>query len=268
MVTPSPTVFGIDFSGGARAGRKIWLAEGRVSAAGLHILQVLPCSELPGSGPLREVCLPALRALIASRPDATFGVDAPFGLHADLVAEPDWPSFVNAFARRHPTAEHFRAACREATGGREHWRRTDKEARVPFTGYNLRVFRQTFHFLRDVVAPLLETDAVRVRPMQTPAPGRATLVEICPASTLKAEGLYRAYKADSTAHAEARRGMLAAVASGFGVTFETPALVERVVADPEGDALDAVLAAVATAKALSVSDADLGDYHLEGYVYV
>ena len=39
-------------------------------------------------------------------------------------------------------------------------------------------------------------------------------------------------------------------------------------ADPEGDALDAVLAAVATARSLSVSDAALGDYHLEGYVYV
>jgi hypothetical protein len=268
MAPPSSTVFGVDFSGGARAGRKIWLAEGRVSTGGLHILQVQPCSELPGSGPLREVCLPALRTLIASRPDATFGVDAPFGLHADLVAEPDWPSFVRAFGRRHPTAEHFRAACREATGGRERWRRTDKEARVPFTGYNLRVFRQTFHFLRDVVAPLLEDDQVRVRPMQAPAPGRATLVEICPASTLKAEGLYRTYKAESAAHAEARRGMLSAVASRFGVTFETPQLVERVVADPEGDALDAVLAAVATAKALTAPDADLGDYHLEGYVYV
>jgi hypothetical protein len=139
---------------------------------------------------------------------------------------------------------------------------------VPFTGYNLRVFRQTFHFLRDVAAPLLEADQVRVRPMQTPAPGRATLVEICPASTLKAEGLYRTYKGDSTAHTEARRAMLAAMASRFGVTFETPKLVERVVADPEGDALDAVLAAAATAKALTAPDGDLGAYHLEGYVYV
>ncbi|MFN3431948.1 MAG: hypothetical protein ACK46X_18610, partial [Candidatus Sericytochromatia bacterium] len=122
--------------------------------------------------------------------------------------------------------------------------------------------------LSDVVAPLLEADRVRVRPMQAPAPGRATLVEICPASTLKAEGLYRAYKAESAAHAAARRAMLDTVSWRFGVTFERPALVARVVADPEGDALDAVLAAVATARALTVPDADLGDYHLEGYVYV
>lgn len=261
-------VFGVDFSGGAQAGRKIWLAEGVAGPEGLLILDVLPCHALPGSGVARDVCLPALRALMSHRCDATFGIDAPFGLHESLVDAPDWAAFVTAFGTRYPDPDAFRTHCRARSGGAERWRRTDREARVPFTGYNLRVYRQTFYALRDVFAPLLREDRIRVRPMQAPAPGKATVIEICPASTLKAEGLYRSYKAATAGHEAARREILGAIAARFAVRFASEAPVERLVADTEGDALDAVISACATARALAVSDAELADYHLEGFVYV
>jgi hypothetical protein len=139
---------------------------------------------------------------------------------------------------------------------------------VPFTGYNLWVYHQTFHALRDVLAPLVADDRIRVRPMQAPAPGRASVIEVCPASTLKAEGLYDPYKGKAPDRRAARQALVAALVYRFGLRFATPDLAERLVADPEGDALDAVVCAIATARALEVDDAALKAYHREGYVYV
>lgn len=264
-------VFGIDFSGGKQAGRKVWVARAEAVLGGVHVLDVRPGCDLPGSGVAVEACMPALRALIEAHPEATFGIDAPFGLHGDLFAEPDWPRFLAGFAARYVDAKAFRDDYRARSGGKEWWRPTDKEAKVPFTGYNLRVHRQTFHALKDVLAPLVAEDRARVRPMQRPAPGRATVVEVCPASTLKRAGLYGSYKDKKNPpvdRREARRTLVAALCERFGLRFADAALADRLVSDPEGDALDAVVCAIATERALHVDDAALGAYGREGYVYV
>ena len=170
----------------------------------------------------------------------------PFGLPYPLVRRyRDWEAFVRAFPGRHPTPEAFRAHCRAADGGRELRRVTDGDARTPFSPYNLRMYRQTYHALRDVLAPLVERDAVRVPPMQSPRSldgERPWLLEICPAVTLKRMGLYRPYKGREPRHAAMRRAILAALEPATPLLLPR-ALRRKILADTEGDALDSVIAA-------------------------
>src|SRR5207237_1417043 len=94
-------VFGLDFSGGARAGGKIWLAGGAFDGARLNVDRCLRGAALPSSGPERERCLVALRAFIAAQGDSAFGCDFPFALPLSLMAKESWEAFVRGFAGRY-----------------------------------------------------------------------------------------------------------------------------------------------------------------------
>ncbi|MHB8575689.1 MAG: DUF429 domain-containing protein [Dehalococcoidia bacterium] len=264
-------LFGIDFSGSTRAGRKIWLAGGRFIEGRLQIACCLRGAALPVSGPSRERCLPALQAFIAGQRDAAFGCDFPFGLPAPLIAEGSWEQFVRGFALRYPDAAALRAQCMAAMGGKEVKRRCDVESRTPFCTYNLRLYRQTHAGIAELIAPLVREDAARVLPMQGRAADRPALLEICPASTLKRLGWYlRGYKGAGAAPLEARRRILTALEGEHWFSLADN-LRDVVLADPEGDALDSVIAAYATAEAFRNPEryqrASDPAYAIEGYVY-
>jgi hypothetical protein len=210
-------IIGIDFSGGVSAGRKIWIARGRVENNVLVIETCVRGEALPGSGRERTACLAALRAFLQSTGDAIIGVDFPLGLPRELMRGQTWLQFLHAFAGRFATPQHFRQACWRAARGRELKRRTDIEAKTPFSPYNLRLYRQTYFGLRDVIAPLVQERSVRVLPMQT---SRSTILR-----SLQREGVQLA-------------GWLEPI----------------VLADPEGDALDSIVAAWAAYRALPQLD--------------
>ncbi|HSD84286.1 MAG TPA: DUF429 domain-containing protein [Anaerolineae bacterium] len=274
---------GIDFSGGVNAGRKIWIASGRAENKVLLIETCLPGEALPGSSCDRAVCLAALRAFICSIGAGLIGLDFPLGLPVELMAGQTWLQFMRTFADRFSTAQQFREACwratrgratrgrathGRATHGREVKRRTDIEARTPFSPYNLRLYRQTYYGLRDVVAPLVRAQAVRVRPMQSSRAGRPSLIEICPASTLKWLNRYQPYKGRSLQQRAARLMILRALQEE-GVQLAGQ-LKPIVLADPEGDALDSVLAAWAAFRSRDRIEHVPHDplYRREGYVFV
>jgi hypothetical protein len=150
-------------------------------------------------------------------------------------------------------------------------RDTDRAARVPWCAYNLRLYRQTWYGIRDVLAPLVAADAARVCPMQPPAPDKPVLLEICPASSLKELGLYRSHAGYKTAAGMPLRAVLLdAVAARFRLDIG-PALRNRIVANAGGDALDSVIAAAVAAdvtrRGVSFHAADRTQA-LEGMVYV
>lgn len=238
------TYWGVDFSGGAAAGKKIWLAE---LTADLRLASLFPARDLPGSGVAREACLPALVAHVERHPDAVFGFDFPFAWFAELPGYAD------------PAA--FRAGLRARFGGKEPKRYTEVVARVPFNSFNLWNYKQTYYGVRDV---LLRVDARRV-PFEDPTAGRATVIEICPASTLKAMGAYWSYKGRGRDEVRGR------ILDRLGV--DVPAgLRALAVADAEGDALDAIIAAEATARAarggFAIADAEgAARARAEGWVY-
>jgi hypothetical protein len=259
---------GIDFSGGVNAGRKIWIAEGHVESDALLIDACLRGEALPGSSRQRAECLAALRVYIRSAGEALVGVDFPLGLPRDLLNGQTWLQFLQAFAARFATPQQFRQACWRAAPGRELKRRTDIEAKTPFSPYNLRLYRQTYYGLRDIIAPLVCERSVRVLPMQAGRSGLPRLIEVCPASTLKHMNWYRSYKGRSISHRTARLMILRSLRSeGVQLAGQLKLIV---LADPEGDALDSVMAAWAAYRTLSRLDRMPRDplYQQEGCVFV
>lgn len=163
-------------------------------------------------------------------------------------------AFAEGFGARYSTAEGFRASCRARHGGRELKRATDVCARVPFAGYNLRIYRQTYYGIRDVLAPLVVDERVAVVPMMAPQPDKALVMEVCPASALKRLALYRSYKGRSTSHCEARAAVLDNLLAQPDLALTNGTLRGVMIADPEGDALDSFIAAAITFWAIQVPD--------------
>ncbi len=170
------------------------------------------------------------------------------------------------------------AAGRAAFGGPELKRKTDRAQRTPFSPYNLRLYRQTYFGIRDMLAPLVAEGRLCCLPMQEPREGRAWAIEVCPASTLKRLGLYASYKPAHPDHARQRAKILKALedegttASG-GHGIRIAARVKRCVRnDSFGGALDSILALRAAFRALLsghlLIDRDDPDLDIEGCVYV
>ena len=235
------TIYGVDFSGARLAGEKIWLARAQIREGGLVVEQLWRADELPDSGIGRDQALAALMRTLGEAGEAVAGLDFPFALAAQSLGELDYAQFLAATAD-FPDADAFRAAFPDAR------RETDILAKTPFSPLNLRLYRQTFHGMRDVLRPLAERGA-RVLPMMSADTHALWLIEICPASTLKKERLYLSYKGKSEAQRANREIILREIKARFGVET-SDAMDERMLNDTEGDALDAVLAALGTARAL------------------
>jgi hypothetical protein len=239
-------LYGVDFSGARGYARKLWLAAWRPGRAA-----TLRCgAELAGFD------YAALVARIAASPGVWL-LDFPFGLAAELAAAQglptaDWPAFVRAFAARYADAAAFYAATHPLPrGNREAKRQCDRQHRTPMAPHNRRVCRQTFHGLRDVLAPLLAAHRARVAllPWDAAVAGARPVwvAEGCPASVLRGSGLLAAgYKGRGAAALAARARLLAALAAR-GVPLDATAQA-RALADAEGDALDALLLLPAAAR--------------------
>lgn len=266
-------LYGVDFSGAQDAGAKIWIAEAAPGPDGLTVTRLFPARELPGAGVALERCLPALRRFVASARGCAFGFDFPFAVADAATGGRPWVEFARGFTSTYPDAAAFRATCRAATGGKEIKRETDRVARVPFNAWNLRCYRQTYVGLSGLIAPLVAAGEAVALPMQQPEGELPWLLEICPASTLKRADLYRtSYKGQTPEHRRARERILAALGDREGLRLADPRLAETAIANRGGDALDAVIAAAATARAVrdpfAMEPACRAVHQREGYIYV
>jgi nicotinamide-nucleotide amidase len=241
-------VVGVDFSGAAQAGKAIWIASGPIDGDTIRIERLIPATELPNGAAARDRALAALVDYMAGETDAAIGLDFPFGLPKRFVRERDWFGFVRAFPKRFPTVESLSAL--GGTPRSEPRRVCDSEAKTPFSAINRRVVHQTWAGIALVLRPLILADLARVPPMQRPRDGAPILLEICPASTLKAEGIYWSYKGRSTACRAARRAILDTLVAR-GLLARPARAIERTATDDVGgDALDAIVAAVGAHRAL------------------
>ena len=132
-------VAGVDFSGARDAGKNIWIAEGIVTTTGVKIERLQRAADLTDGGTAFAPALNALVGHVETLNDHVVGFDFPFSLPAQLIPDTNWSAFVHRFATEFKTADQFRNHCRDLTGGREHKRATDTEARVPWCAYNLRL---------------------------------------------------------------------------------------------------------------------------------
>ena len=233
---------GVDFSGARDAGKAIWIADGIPVDGGLEVERLRCAGDLPDGGTGRTAALSALRVHLAGQKNALIGLDFPFGLPADLIDTPGWPAFARGFSRRYPDPEVFREACRRHTGGKELKRRTDRRTATPFCAYNLRLYRQTYWGIAQVLAPLSEDARVAIVPVLDRPGASATLAETCPASSLKRLDCYRPYKGREPALATARQAVLDRL-KHEGLRC-SDAIADKTVKDIGGDALDALIAAM------------------------
>ena len=240
-------VAGVDFSGARDAGKNIWIAEGAVGPGGVKIEKLQRAAELPNGSNSFEAAITALVKYVTTLSGHVVGFDFPFSLPIQLIAQEDWLSFAHHFAENYTSPDQFRDHCRHRTGGKEFKRATDTEARVPWCAYNLRLYRQTWAGIRHVLVPLVERGAC-VIPMQAPTKEKPVIAEICPASTLKAEGLYVPYKGRAKIFRDGRAKILLGVTRRGLLSPVRRKLRGTILDNPGGDALDAVLSAIAAAR--------------------
>jgi hypothetical protein len=267
-------IYGIDFSAAKKAGKRIWIASAIIVGNTLQIEDCRQAKYLPDSDAERDQCLDALRRFISAQKACAFGLDFPFGLPRKLIKANSWEEFIVSFGNRYPNPEQFRKICWVTAGYREDRRDTDRNNQTPFSPYNRRLYRQTYYGIRDLLAPLIWDRLVCVLPMQRRLPAKPWLFEVCPASTLKRMGLYQPYKGHSQDkdRRATRAHILEVIEETGGVTFKASTLRSTILDDPDGDALDSVIAAFATfrtVRSLAQSTLPLTDtYLLEGYVYI
>jgi hypothetical protein len=268
--TASRRILGIDFSGAVDAGRKIWVAEARQDVRSpeqpLKIDSCLPATDLPNSGKGPEIAIAALARYITLDPSTVAGCDFPFGLPEALVDALTWEEFIAQFPLRFPHHDSYRDDNRQRTQLLEIKRYTDRVAGTPFNSYNLRLYRQAWWGMARLLHPLVTASAATVAP-QMPIVGlKPTIIEVCAACSLKHLSCYPAYKGREKLHRKARQRILDCLIDLNLLKSPTPALRRLLLDNAGGDALDAVIGAVATAHADLTAPVDQL-YRLEGRVF-
>jgi hypothetical protein len=259
-------LLGIDFSGAQDAGRKIWIAEGRRTGGPLDIIDCRPAMDLAGGSRMPEPAIAALARHIIAVPDTIAGCDFPFSLPVDLVDAKDWRGFAINFRQRFIDPLSFHDLCHQATGGIETKRRTDREDKTPFNSFNLRLYRQTWWGIGHLLAPLVAADAVRVWPQMARRTGRPTIVEVCAACSLIRLDCYPSYKGRTKKHRDARKRILDLLIARDFLVPPKRAMRNLLLDNQGGDALDAVIGAVAVNRSALHAKRDHID-RLEGRVF-
>lgn len=258
------TIYGVDFSGATRAGDNIFLARGHVLDTSdeeiLHIESCTPAPTLLNTTADRDAVLSGLVNFIATHPisdtePVAFGCDFPFSLpmmhikSADGVT--DWRSFLQWFPGDTMDPSTFASWAGDVAASADTTERTyiqrSTDSRVDaLSPYHFFIQSQTFYGIRDVLAPLVTNNSVRVRPMQSATTDVPWVVEAYPAATLERLELPgEGYKSETSDARSRRQTIIEAIATRDDVTITTDAKTNAL-RDHDGDALDAIVAAVAT----------------------
>jgi hypothetical protein len=275
------SVYGVDFSGAKLAGENIWIARlvpGRRQhkLAGLWRLRAL-CGTAD-----REPALSYLVQMVLDSDRALWGMDFPFGLPIEVLADGDgWNAQLRLVREWRQDAYAMGVECvrrAKALGGSMHIRRTtDGDAKTPFDCYHYRIIYQTFHGMRDVLAPLSRERHTAILPFQYRRLDRArrVVVESCPGSTLKRLGLaHQNYKQPQGGPLTAKRlRTRRAIMEGFSERVDIGDAQRRtIMRNGGGDALDAVIAAVGAIEGWRVADHHAiirhPRYRREGRLYI
>src|SRR5688572_22432724 len=80
-------ILGVDFSGAALGGRKIWVSRSTLQNEVLHFEELQRGADLPDGGEEKDKAFSALVNWIASFEDVLCGFDFPFALNAESVGD-------------------------------------------------------------------------------------------------------------------------------------------------------------------------------------
>ncbi len=279
IISRAQSVIGVDFSGAAAAGKNSWIAEMSIERdKRLRLRSLASVGKLAGSDE-RATTIGYLVDRIASSQETLFGFDFPFGLPLELGLG-SWTQQLRHVKRFAGDARQYGLSLVELSQtklGKFHVRRqTDVDSRTPFDCYHYRIIYQTFHGMRDLLAPIAGHPDTAVLPFQY---AKASLAhrwvgEACPSSTLKRLSLpSRLYKQTGGEKlADDRRRVRRVILKGLASHVDIPANLRPIVMNNlGGDALDAVIAGVGVWTSCQHVDhhqiARHRRFPREGYVY-
>jgi len=262
MVSTSE-IYGIDFSASKAPEDKIWITEAEYTEAGKLSIEesrsARDCLEATG----RESVFRELGEFIQDAKGAVLGLDFPFGLPSDAVSEDEWTAMLDVFKTEFEDAE-IDAYPGPFEGEDQRKREVDHRyaGQSPFSPL---VKYQVFYGLRDLLWPLVDEDAVCVRPMQPREQDRPRLIEVYPAATFGRLGLYRTgYKGRNTGERERRETTIEELQEREDIEISKSAAEA---AYESADALDSIGAALATWRAVR-EGLDREHNGIEGHLYV
>lgn len=188
-------VFGIDFSGAAEPGERIWITGGRLTdtleltATGSAEEFLSRVADVRVQSGRREAILSAIVEWIARADQhAYFGFDFPFSLPSELVPESEWSDRLATYPHQFSGPEGLRQALsarsrmRNDGAGTQRLRATEDRANwTARCAYNLQITRQTYHGVTDVLRPLVRTRRIRVPPFGVGNTEQPTVAETYPA---------------------------------------------------------------------------------------
>ncbi|MFD1644662.1 DUF429 domain-containing protein [Haloarchaeobius litoreus] len=244
-------IFGIDFSGSKRPGRSIWITEGKIQNKNLDIIDCQPASDRFNKS-TRDDVYQELRNLVKSHPAAVFGFDFPFSLPEPIVNHViSWPQHLADLEKRlaNKSAKEFRKNCvgrATVKSGQSGYLRRETDWR--YGGqcpYQPQLQSQTFYGQKDLLRPLITNQEAKALPMQNRSNNHPWLIEVYPAATLSALGLYRQGYKNHPESSDRR-------AENINGLRSHGAQISKSVADKarkSDDAHDSITAAVATFRA-------------------
>lgn len=283
-------VVGVDFSGARLSGLNAWIARTEIlpDRQRLKLVQLSPLGKLAPSDDRDDVNAYLVQQVEQSQA-SLWGFDFPFGLPIELKLG-TWPKQLQAIGRFDGDAKkygHFLVDRTRQISDAMHIRRvTDRETQTPFDCYHYRIIYQTFHGMRDILRHIHTSPETAVLPFQfdkldddaapvhSASPVKRVVVEACPSSTLKRLALpHRLYKQSggkppTPEKIAVRKTILAAVEKVVDITA---AQRKVMLANPGGDALDSLLAAVGVFQVAMLDNhlaiAKHPRYRREGRVY-
>ncbi|WP_323677544.1 DUF429 domain-containing protein [Halorubellus sp. PRR65] len=242
-----PDIVGIDFSGAQNAGDNIWITTGTTTTGTLTVTACNPATDFLNIPPDKELVFEALVDWTDSLSSATIGLDFPFSIpkaiahsvfdatcYKDLLTSPTWPAL---------TPDQFRHQCTNTSG--DQYRLTDAMHRGDHP-HSIRVYKQTFHGIRDILKPLHNRN-VSIAPMLNTGP--TTVLETYPAATLAAEPNLIATHYKNTSSGRDHRQHNIQTLSQLPALNLSNLPQATVINDSEGHALDSLVAALATYRA-------------------
>lgn len=263
--------FGIDYSGSINAGEKIWITEAIYKENQIDIQDCYSIkSKLNISN--RKDANGFLVQLIERNPDSVFGFDFPFSLPIGSDNSKSWRESILDFKKNWKDEVHFRENLRNTFKGKDRKRETDILARTPFSPYNLRIFKQTYFGISEILSPLLQLKNASILPFDEPEENKAWVMEVCPASFLKLRskeiGWKAQYKGNKIHHRTNRDENLDFLVNCLSIKMSNE-IKEAILSDVEGDGFDSLVCVVSAIRGLSYpEDAKANPLFLrEGYVY-
>lgn len=189
-------------------------------------------------------------------------IDAPVGLPLETLrtfeVAPAWADMA-AWLAAFGSPRLWRSESRQKDR-REPRRVCDEAFRTPMAPMNLRVFKQTFTLVVEVLRPLADA-GVRIEPVHGAA-SSVTVCEGCPASVLRLKGWPdHGYKGQGEPPRRVRADLLERLQKRERLLLPRE-LAAAAEADPEGDLLDAILLVTDPVQWVPPSEA-----RVEGWIY-